>query len=781
MSTRFVSKLVASVVVFGSVVVTAGTVNPATAQGAASALSRYPYASEIVGNSATINWATDRSQSTGSATWGAVNNGTCAPSNRVAATRVSITVGSTSEYQWSARLTFPGPGTYCYRPQLGTTDLLGSEPSRQLKTAAAPGSTFSFAVVGDFGAAGGGSPGEAGVMSQIGSSPASFVVSTGDSDNANGSQTDYGDLRGGNVFPSAYLPKIGNRPIFAAQGNHGFTNNLPYLQNFPAPLASQTSVGRNLRETYCCISTLSGQATYASSWYAFNWGDARFYVLEAAWADGQGGYQGDFLAHWNGAVAGCGPCGAELAWLKADLAAHTGTALKFAFFHYPLHADSSSQGSDTYLDGAGGLEGILAANHVGVVFNGHAHIYERNLPQIPGSSMVSYVTGGGGAALGKVSGCSGFDAYAIGSGSSCRAPKPTSDSHVYEFLLVTVDGNQVTVTPTDSTGQTFDQQTYTFGNLPPPTSDFSIATAPTSLSVGQGSAGTSTVSTAVTSGSAQPVAFSATGVPSGTSVSFNPATVTAGQFSTMTVTTSASTPLGSSTIMVTGTGTSATHAVPVALTVTAVGGGPALVQSAGATESSSSTALTGSFPTATGSGHLLVLSASVYTGATNRITSVSDSAGNAWARIGTYYVSGHYSDGEMWFAANAKPATSVTVHTASAATVSFAVQEYSGIRTTSPLGSSAGASNTSIMANSGSTASTAPNSLVVGFVAGHGNSQVITGSSPGFTMLPQRTSTGTAASEVAGYAVAAAPGPQSITASFGTAMYWAAGVAVFTP
>lgn len=235
MSTSLVSKLVASVVVFGAVVAMAGAVHPATAQGASSALRRYPYASEVVVNSATINWATDRSQSTGSATWGAVNNGTCAPSNRVSATRVSITVGSTSEYQWSVRLIFPGPGTYCYRPQLGSIDLLGSEPSLQLKTAAAPGSTFSFAVVGDFGAVGGGSTGEAGVMSQIGSSPASFVVSTGDSDNASGSQTDYGDLTRGNVFRSAYLPKIGSRPIFAAQGNHGFTNNLPYLQNFPAP------------------------------------------------------------------------------------------------------------------------------------------------------------------------------------------------------------------------------------------------------------------------------------------------------------------------------------------------------------------------------------------------------------------------------------------------------------------------------------------------------------------------------------------------------------------
>jgi hypothetical protein len=249
----------------------------------------------------------------------------------------------------------------------------------------------------------------------------------------------------------------------------------------------------------------------------------------------------------------------------------------------------------------------------------------------------------------------------------------------------------------------------------------------------------------------------------------------------MTVTTSASTPVGSSTITVTGTGGSATHTVPVGLTVTAAGGSPALVQSTGATESSSSVALTGTFPIATGAGHLLVLSASVYTGATNRITSVTDSAGNTWTRIGTYYVSGHYSDGEMWYAANAQPVTSVTVHTASAATVSFAVQEYSGISTTSPLSTSAGASNTSTTASSGSSASTVPNSLVVGFVAGHGSTQAITVTSPGFTALPQRTSTGTATSVVAGYAVAATPGTQGFTTSFGTAMYWAAGVAVFSP
>ena len=423
------------------------------------ALRRYPYLSEVVGNSATVDWATDRSQTTGSATWGTVSGGQCTPSNTVTATKVSITVGSTSEYQWTAVLNLPGSGTYCYRVQLGAVDLLGSDASPRATTAAAPGSSFSFAVMGDYGA---GTTDQANVMSRIGASPASFVVTVGDNVYNSGTESEYGDLTQGNVFPSQFLPAVGSRPFFAAEGNHGFSTNLPYLQDFPAPTSAATSGGRYKQETYCCISTLSGSKSYPSAWYAFNWGSARFYVLEAAWADSQGGYQGDFLAHWNGSVSGCGPCGAELAWLKNDLAAHAGK-LKFAFLHYPIHSDSSSQSSDTYLRGPGKLEGLLANNNVGIAFTGHAHHYERNFPQIPGKPLVSYVTGGGGATLGHVSTCSAFDAYAIGSGgSSCRAPHPASDANVYHFLLVTVNGNQVTVTPTDSTGQTFDVQTYTF-------------------------------------------------------------------------------------------------------------------------------------------------------------------------------------------------------------------------------------------------------------------------------------------------------------------------------
>jgi hypothetical protein len=108
---------------------------------------------------------------------------------------------------------------------------------------------------------------------------------------------------------------------------------------------------------------------------------------------------------------------------------------------------------------------------------------------------------------------------------------------------------------------------------PAQTNDFSMSLNPTSLSVAPGSSGTSTVTTAVTSGSAVSVALSATGAPSGAAVSFNPASVTAGNSSTLTVTTTSSVAAGTYTITVKGTGPTTSHTAPLSLTVTGGGGG----------------------------------------------------------------------------------------------------------------------------------------------------------------------------------------------------------------
>ncbi|MFJ5123058.1 M28 family peptidase [Kitasatospora sp. NPDC088548] len=101
------------------------------------------------------------------------------------------------------------------------------------------------------------------------------------------------------------------------------------------------------------------------------------------------------------------------------------------------------------------------------------------------------------------------------------------------------------------------------------TNDFSLALGPASGSVQPGASTSSTVTTAVTQGTAQTVNLTASGAPSGVTVSFNPSSVQAGSSATMTVSTSAAVPAGTYTITVTGTG-SATHTAQYTLTV---GGG----------------------------------------------------------------------------------------------------------------------------------------------------------------------------------------------------------------
>ncbi|MDX6711079.1 MAG: hypothetical protein QOH96_2095, partial [Blastocatellia bacterium] len=99
------------------------------------------------------------------------------------------------------------------------------------------------------------------------------------------------------------------------------------------------------------------------------------------------------------------------------------------------------------------------------------------------------------------------------------------------------------------------------------TNDFSMSANPTSISVAPGGSGTSTISTTLTTGSAQTITLSASGLPAGATASFSPASVTSGSSSTLTLTAGASTPAGTYSITVTGTGASATHTTSVSFTV----------------------------------------------------------------------------------------------------------------------------------------------------------------------------------------------------------------------
>lgn len=466
-------------------------------------LRRYPYLTDVVSSYATINWATDRSQTKASVIWGQeAGDGTFVLDQVTTATRVSITVNSVPVYQWKAELAGLAPDTvYRYRVILGTNpgiDLLGTDvsPAFRSQIAAGDGQPFTFAVFGDWASvyeADGTHPAQANLMAQVLAANPRFAVTTGDNGNHSGSQNNYGDLYtvgaqiSGTFGPDFWARPGASIPIFPTIGNHGFgsgASHHPHLLNWPQGRAVSQSGGRYARAMYCCLNGTNA-VEYPQTWYAFTAGNVRFYLLQTVWQDSNSGtadaYKNDYDYHWTQESE-------QYNWVKNDLEQHP-HLLKLAFFHYPMYSDGKPI-ADVYLRGADSLEGLLASHGVAIAFNGHTHMYQRNLkPHEQG--LVSYVTGGGGARLGPIgsSGCGVTTAYALGwsyssnngagKGSACGAARPNSPDEVHHFLLVSVNGRTVTVTPINSLGQTFDVVTYDFSDISPV--DIEAPTAPANL------------------------------------------------------------------------------------------------------------------------------------------------------------------------------------------------------------------------------------------------------------------------------------------------------------
>lgn len=471
-----------------------------SASAASTTLRRYPYLTDVTATSVQVSFNTSVKEvsANNAVQWGTPSGTTGCTLTGKSATNADntvnapITVAGVTEYQTSIRITGLSAGTtYCYRIYTGGSapvDLLDTDGAPRFRTLPSSGAV-TFDVLGDWGdntIAGG--LNQRNVDALIAGSGAQFAVSTGDIAYESGTQTNYGNLVAtgtavSEVFGPDYWKAPGaSIPLFATTGNHG--RSTTFLQNWKQAATVTASGGKYAMETYSGIDGTTA-TSYPSVWYAFNAGGARFYILNADWNDTNvgtatgGAYQVDRDYHWA-------PTSPEYQWLKADLENHS-NSVKLAFFHYPLRSDSATEGSDTYLQNdpntpssVANLEGLLANNGVDLAFNGHAHIYQRNIA--PPGAVTSYVTGGGGAKVSPVTRCSSTDAYALGwgytngTGSRCgAAPAPTSDAKVYHFLKVSLNGTSVTVTPTDSTGATFDPVTYDFApNSTPPA-------APTSL------------------------------------------------------------------------------------------------------------------------------------------------------------------------------------------------------------------------------------------------------------------------------------------------------------
>jgi Calcineurin-like phosphoesterase len=541
------------------------TVNPYS--GGDATLTRAPYVTDLTQTSASVTWATAASAGStpGTLTWGTGSNcsanvvqvpqtlPTLVPSSDSppSATGRQFTAGSVSELQSTVQITGLQPSsTYCYRIfSSSSVDLLGSNSSPTFTTLDPVGSSkpLTFDVVGDLGETNYSSgtdyantlnSNQAAIDSLIGSSGAKFLVTTGDVGYSGGTETNYGDLQQtgsevSDIFGPSYWPQTGGIPTFGVVGNHG--QNVDSLRIWPQSTTAATSSGSYGYASYPPAPTDGvGTSTEPAAWYAISTGNIRIYVLDASWADGNVGtsdlYQVDYDEHWT-------PSSPEYQWLAADLASHPG-GVKMAVFHFPLRSDNSTQGSDPLLQNSTAnpnattsLEALLANGGVSLVFNGHAHTYQRINPRQSGQ-ITNYVTGGGGGVLEPVttgSTCTGLfaseDIYALGwspsgagptsgSGSACGPgiSTPQSAADVYNFLKVSVNGTSVTVTPTNAAGQQFDVRTYTpTASTPNPSTPANVTATATSSSSVQinwnastesgGTIGTYTVSRSVNGGS----------------------------------------------------------------------------------------------------------------------------------------------------------------------------------------------------------------------------------------------------------------------------------------
>jgi PKD repeat protein len=223
---------------------------------------------------------------------------------------------------------------------------------------------------------------------------------------------------------------------------------------------------------------------------------------------------------------------------------------------------------------------FLLSKRVDLIIQGHDHNYQRSkqlvcatedlyVPScvVNDGSTGSYSKGAGTIFL--IDGTGGDGTTPIGA-SDPEAPYfAATDDNTFGYTLYTVSGTVLRGQFVPTNGVFTDAWTISA----PVDADFTIAASPVSLTLPAESAGTSTVTLASQGGFSGTILLSTTVSPAGVSASLSPGSVILGSggsaLSTLTVTTTSSTPVGSYTIVVTGASGSLSHSVTISVSVTA--------------------------------------------------------------------------------------------------------------------------------------------------------------------------------------------------------------------
>jgi len=272
---------------------------------------------------------------------------------------------------------------YSYRV-IANGSLLGQGT---FQTSRAPGDNqFKFIVFGDSGTGSSAQSALAALMERL---DFSFGLITGDVIYEGGYEREFD--------PHYFIPYknlIRRLPIFPVVGNHDLLadNGVTFQSHFFHP--------------------------EGNLYYDFYWGNTHFIALDSTYTSFHS------------------PDPKQLAWLEETLAAST-APWKIVYFHHPPF-NSGIYGNDAHA--LQDFVPIFEKYRVNVVFNGHAHSYERIHP-INGITYV--VTGGGGAGLTAV-------------GSNTVTAHSQSSHH---FILGEMSENTLILKAIDRTGAVFDSVT----------------------------------------------------------------------------------------------------------------------------------------------------------------------------------------------------------------------------------------------------------------------------------------------------------------------------------
>jgi len=149
-------------------------------------------------------------------------------------------------------------------------------------------------------------------------------------------------------------------------------------------------------------------------------------------------------------------------------------------------------------------------------------------------------------------------------------PTLASINHTFDKStpLTNNSTNGLPFPPRDGYSQTGDMtQCFTFTVA----ASFALTASPTSLSLVQGTDAASTITATVSGGFNADIALMATGLPTGITAAFGPATIDGAGTATLTLTASTTAAAGTSTVTITGTGGGVTQSTTISLVVSAAG------------------------------------------------------------------------------------------------------------------------------------------------------------------------------------------------------------------